>query len=297
MFKFATALAVLALPCLAGEPVELVYKFDAEKPIAFEMVQEMNQNQAMQGMTMETTSVTTSSTRTELLEANEDGSVLIRNTTDRIGFTMSAPGVEMSYDSAEPADQAKLSDPTIASVAGMVGMGVELLIASDGTVLDVPNVAQLQKNVDAMKDPGMRAALEQMMGKESLIALNEMNYKLLPTRAVEVGEQWSRMFDIPLGFGAMTMSFDLTLDEVKKGIASISIDGSMSMTPIEQQGVTVTMNDAQVDGSMRFDIEDGVANFFELSTVTGMVGTMASMPDPIMTMTMTNSVKNTRLDD
>ncbi len=297
MKLYAAAIATLAFTCYAGEPIELEYKFDNDKPIPFEMIQEMNQVQKIQGQVIEVSSRNRSLMNSQLIETNKDGSVLIGNTTESIHFTLSAPGMELDYDSTIPADKSKLSNPTIASVAGMVGIGVQLLISPDGAVLDVPNIDELTKFVDAMEDPAVQATVRPMMEKNTLIALNEMNYRLLPEEPVESGDQWNRVFDVPFEFGIMTTSFDLTLDSVKNGVALISITGSMAMPPISQQSITVTMDETSVNGSMKFNINDGVADFFELTSVSGMIGKMDGMPDPILEMTMTQIVKNTRLDN
>jgi len=297
MLKSVAAVAVLSMPCFASAPVELVYKFATDKPMAIEMVQEMTQDQNVQGQSMQTSSVTTTRVKTKRVKLNEDGSVLINNTTESIKFTMSAPGMDMSYDSTNPADESKLSDPTIASIAGLAGMKVQLLIAGDGTVLDVPNIGELKAKIDAMTDPAAKAGASAMADKSSIIANNEMNYKLMPSEAVEVGDEWSREFIIPFAMGSMTMNFDLTLDAVKSGIASISIDGTMSMAPIENQGVTITMTSALVEGSIKFNIEEGTMDLMDMTTTMEMTGSMAAMPDPILTMTMTQKVKSTRLAD
>jgi len=297
MLKSVAAVAVLSMPCFASAPVDLVYKFASDKPMTVEMVQEMTQDQNVQGQSMQTSSTTTTRMKTKRVKLNEDGSVLIDNTTESIKFTMSAPGMDMSYDSTNPADESKLSDPTIASIAGLAGMKVQLLIAGDGTVLDVPNIGELKAKIDAMTDPAAKAGASAMADKSSIIANNEMNYKLMPNEAVEVGDEWSREFIIPFAMGSMTMNFDLTLDAVKSGIASISIDGTMSMAPIENQGVTITMTNALVEGSIKFNIEEGTMDLMDMTTTMDMTGTMAAMPDPILTMTMTQKVKTTRLAD
>lgn len=297
MFKFAIAIACFVSPCLSGEPVELVYKFDTEKPMSFEMVQEIDQNQVIQGMSIASNTITTTLVTTELVERNKDGSVLIQNTTESVVFAMSAPGIETTYDSTNPADAGKLSDPSIASIAGLVGLRVQLLIASDGTVLDVPNIDDIHAQVRAMEDPAIRAGAEAIMGEDSIIAMNEMNYRLLPTEKVEIGDQWSQSFDLPLGVGNMTMSFDLTLAAVNDGIASISIAGLMTMDPMNEQGVTITMSDSQLIGSMEFNIEAGLPDLFEMTTTTMMVGTMAGMPDPILNLSMTQQTTSTRIND
>ncbi|MEX0876379.1 MAG: DUF6263 family protein [Phycisphaerales bacterium] len=293
----AFALALFALPCLGAEPVELVYLFDADAPVRYVTVQDSTQEQSIQGQNMTSDTSVTTHTTVRLLEANEDGSILLGNTTDRVEFSLNVPGMEVDYDSANPQDRAKLSNPTVASMAGTVGLDIHLLVASDGTILDVPNIGDLQKAVAAMEDPTAQAGAAAVTNKDTVMATQEMQFKLLPQEAVEPGDTWKREFKVPFPFGEMTTSFDLTLDSVEDGIASISITGSMSMPQIVEQQVTMTMSDAKVTGSMRFDIDDGVVDAMNMTTVMNMDGTMQGMPEPILSMTMTQRVKMNRVEE
>lgn len=297
MFKQFTIVALAACACVGAEPVELEFKFDTEKPFRFEMTQETEQTQVTQGQTVSTSNKSTMTQTSRLLEMREDGSVLIENTTDTMQLTISAPGVELTYDSEIESDRSKLSNPAIASAAGMVGMNVQLLIAPDGTIRDVPNVDQLQQRVSEMPDPAVRETVSQMVSEEAIRSMNEMNYKLLPEGPVEVGDEWSRAFNIPLGFGEMTLTMDLTLDSVEDGLASISIDGGITMPDIKDQGVTVRIGNASIDGVLRFNIEDGVQQHMDLTTSMKMNATMDGMGDaPVFTMEMTQGTLINRLD-
>lgn len=295
----AAAVALFALPCLGAEPVHLGYKFEAGAPIRHQMVQEMTQTQSIQGQQMESSSKTTTEMSTELLGTNEDGSVLIGTTTKSVAMTVNAPGMDMSYDSTNPGDKSKVSDPAVASVAGMVGLQIQLHIAPDGTVLDVPNMDAIQSKIDAMTDPAMKAAMDMSMGKDEIMASNEMNYKLLPEKAVEVGDTWKREFKVPMGFGDMTISMDMTLKAVKDGIASIAIDGSISMPQVKEQGMTMNLTGSKLGGTLEFNIDDGVQESYDLNTSMDMSATMDGMEGapPVFSMNMNQHVKLTRLGE
>jgi Family of unknown function (DUF6263) len=289
------AIALTALPCIASEPVVLQYKFNQDAPVRYETAQVMSQNQTIQGQLMESQSTTSGVMTTELLETMKDGSVLIANTTDSMSVSITAPGVDLSYDSTDAKDASKLSDPTISSIAGTVGMQIQLLLGTDGTILDVPNMDSLAKRVEGIEDPTIRSSVSLMLQKESIIAGNEMNYKLLPSGAVETGDIWKREFIVPFAFGSMKTSFDLSLDDVADGIATITFTGSMNMEPITQQGVTIKLGDTEVKGTLMFNIEDGLAESYQLTNVVNMVGTMEGMAEPILTMVMMQDVSNTRI--
>ncbi|MFG0246291.1 MAG: DUF6263 family protein [Phycisphaerales bacterium JB052] len=296
MMKYAAAgLACLTLPAIAAEPVQLQYKFDADAPTYFEMVQDMDQTQVMQGQNISTGTRIASLMKTELVEANDDGSILIATTTEQAKLDINAPGMNMSYDSTLASDKSKLSNPTIASMAGMVGLQVQLLIAPDGTILDVPNVDSIQASIDAMTDPAVKAGISPFADEAAIKAMNEMNFKLLPAEAVEVGDEWHREFVVPFAFGNLTTSFDLTLESVEDGIASITITGSVTMPAVQEQGMTMNLGNADVDGILKFNIEDGVQESYTMTTQMGMNATMEGMASPILTMDMTQKVTMTRV--
>lgn len=298
MIKQFATVALAACACLGGEPVELVFKFDAEKPTRYELVQEMDQAQLIQGQRVNTNNKTTMRQTSRLLEAKDDGSVLIENTTDSIRMSITAPGTQLTYDSEVEADKGKLSDPTIASAAGVVGMGVQLHIAPDGTIIDVPNVEELQRVVREMPDPVVRASVGQLMSEDAIRSMNEMNYKLLPASAVEVGDEWSREFAVPVGFGDMVITLDLTLDSIEDGLAGISIKGSFTMPEIKEQGTTVRVSNAGIVGSLRFDMDQGVHEHLDLTTTMKMETLVNGMGDtPVYTLDMTQNVIMNRLGE
>ncbi len=295
--------AVVALPCVlaSAEPIELVYQFPKDVPVWYEMVQEMDQTQTMLGQTAQVSSSTTQRIRTELVETYEDGTFVIGNTVESIAFSMTGEGLDIEYDSAKPEDEAKLVDPMLASLAALNGIQVQLLLDPTGTVLDVPNLAVLQNHIFEMEDPSMMGMMEMMVQRDTLIATNEMNYKLLPSRPVEIGDHWERVFEIPFELGKITIALDLTLDGVSEEdgdrIAEMSIAGQINMRFNEIEQVTITQKSSSVAGSARFDIADGVFDLLVLDTEYQMEVHVAQDAEPQAVIGLGQKVKMTRVDD
>ncbi len=298
------SVAVVALPCVlvSAEPIELVYQFPEDTPVWYETVQEMDQTQTMLGQTAQVLSSTTQRTQTELIETYEDGTFVIGNTVESIAFSMVGEGLDIEYDSTKPEDQAKLVDPMLASLAALNGIQVQLLLDPTGTILDVPNLPALQNHIFEMEDPSMMAMMEMMVQRDTLIATNEMNYKLLPLKPVEVGDQWQRVFEVPFALGKITMELNLTLEEVstekdEAQIAEISIGGKIDMQFNDIESVTIIQKDSSIAGVARFDVEDGVFDTLLLNTGYQMEVHVAQAIEPQAVIGIGQKVKMTRLED
>jgi len=302
MIKFVAA---VALPCVlaAGEPVHMAYQFGLDEPVHYQMIQEVNQTQSVGGQSSESNSTIKQRSKTELLELRDDGSLIIANTQESIAVSIDGGGITINYNSENPDDQAQLSNPMVASFAAMKGMQVQIQLAPDGTVLDIPNIDELNKLVDAMTDPNIQAGVRPMMQRDTLVALNEANYKLLPQQDVEVGDQWQRSYDIPFAFGKMTMTFDLTLDKVTKvddeRMAQVSLVGQIEIPDMNDENepqISTKITTSSIIGSFTFDLDDGEMDSMNTTMSMAIVSTMAGVPEPF-TITTEQKVRLNRLDD
>lgn len=291
-------LVALTLPAIftAAEPVELQYKFTLERPVHYEMAQNIKQSQTMFGQTGESNTNITQELVTELLSTQDDGSIIIANTLESMVLSLEGPGFSIAYDSKDPADEAKLADPTISSMAAMIGVQIQLHMSPSGSVIDVPNLKSVQEIVDDMEDPGVIAGIQPMLARETIIATNEMNYKLLPTEPVSVGDQWDRSFDIPFDASTMTTNFTITLNSVKNGIAYMNMAGTISMPPLNQDGVTSTIQKAIVTGVLEFNIEEGLTERYSMTNDMTIDARNQGDADPMVIVNMIQEVKMTRLD-
>lgn len=290
-------LIALTLPAIstAAEPVELQYKFRLEEPARYEMAQEIQQTQTMFGQTAESSTVVTQELVSELVKSLDDGSVIIANTLESMALSLEGPGFSVQFDSTKPEDEAMLADPTISSMAAMLGIQVQLHLTPSGSVIDVPNLKDIQRVVDDMEDPNVIAGIQPMLARETIIATNEVNYKLLPTEPVSVGDQWERSFVIPFGVSSMTTDFNLTLKSVKDGIAYINIAGSISMPPLLDGDVITTIQDAVVTGVLEFNIKAGLPERYIMTNDLTMEARNQDDEDPMVTVDMVQEVTMTRL--
>jgi len=300
MIKSILTIAVMSLSALA-KPVDLVYRFDLDTPATFDMIQTMNQSQVSPGMTATTTTVSTNRIVTEHIETRDDGTLVIGNTTKSVVFEMTGAGLDMSYDSENPADVSKLSNPTIASLAALKGIQIQLHLDKTGTILDVPNIDDIHDRVLDMKDPAMLDMMITFTDEDTIIAMNEANYKLLPTKPVEIGDHWNRTFDIPTGDIQITMNFELTLDAITgkrdKRIAEISIDGTMTIDYGEDLADVLTVVESSMSGSAEFNIHDGLFDSLTINTLLKNEMNYSGGELPDMTISVNQSVQNTRVDD
>ncbi len=267
--KLAIASICLFTVNAAAEPVRLEHRFSAEEPVWSEMSQIVQTNQVADGQSTRTTIRNTQRMRTELVERRGDDFV-VENTVEAIRLTMSGPGYSVNYDSEKPARGATATDPIVAGLAAMKGRGVRLLLTPDGRILDIPNFADLKTEVDALPDPAAREGAGRLLRRDVMVAMNELNYKVLPEGPVEPGERWSRSFQIPTELGLIGMDVGLTLDRVVeedgRRIAEISMDGAADLSPAPGLGMEAEVSRSEITGSLRFDVDAGFSVSMEMTT-------------------------------
>lgn len=296
MLSFLVAVSV-SFVSVALEPVELQYKFELEEAVQYELVQNIDQSQSMFGQTNQSNTKIIQGLNTKLVTTKDDGSIIIANTLETMSLSIEGPGFSIAFNSQDPDDQHLLDDPTISSAAALIGVQIQLNVTPDGSVIDVPNLESIQRIVDEMEDPSVAAGIKPMVARETIIATNEMNYKLLPADPVSVGDQWSRSFEIPFGTSSMTTEFTITLERVNDGIAYMNMEGFISMTPIKQDGVITRLEDNRVSGSLEFNIEDGLTERYVMINEMKFDARGQGDADPVLILDMVQEVMMTRVDN
>lgn len=253
-----------------AEAVTLVYRFVEGKPLVFDLTQEMTSTQTAFGETFTVRSRNGNRTRTDLVERKEDGSLIIANTVERVSFWAKDDEEEVSYDSQKPADQEKLDDPAVASIALMKDVRVLLHIGPDGSVRGVPNADELMKKADAMEDPMMAEIARQLWAADSVIAMQEGNLKLLPGKPVRPGDTWNHTIELPFDLGVILMNMTMTLKGVEtkdgRSFADIGIAGSIGSRFEPNSEFMMRLDDSKLAGVVRFEIGAGVIDRMQLDS-------------------------------
>ena len=297
-------LATVAVPCVFAfaEPTELVYHYPKDELVVYEISDTVDQSQTVEGQTMAVKTTTTERVSTELLVQHRDGSFIIGNTLQGVAFSMAGSGMDFAFDSSNPDDERKLTDPMIASMMALRGIEIRFMIDPTGAILDVPNLPAVQNHIFELEDPSLMAMMEMMVQRDTLISGSEMHYKLLPSGPVDINDQWKSSFEIPFELGGLKLVLDLTLDAINEvdghQIAEISISGLLSFAAPDAHAVNVKFEVSEVGGSARFDIDDGLFLSTQINTgykVT--IGLEDAAPKDQVVVSINQQVKTTRLDD
>jgi hypothetical protein len=268
---FTAAPAAPTLPLPAEEPVVLAYRFVEGQPAVFDLTQEMTSTQTAFGETTVVRTRTGNRTRTELVERQDDGSLLIANTIESVRFWAKDEAEEVSFDSENPEDEAKAADAAVASVALMKGVRVVLHLGPDGTVRAVPNADELLAKAGAMEDAMMAEIARQLWTPEAITAMYEGNLKVLPGVPVRPGDTWTHTVELPFDLGVIVMTMNMTLkglqEDAGRSVADIGITGTITSRFGANSDFMMKLDDSRLDGEVRFDIADGVIDRFRLDSV------------------------------
>jgi len=260
-----------------GEPVEIRYKIDQAEPLRYATKDVSRTQSEIMGQTTTSVNEIRTNTRTELIERRDDGTIILQNTIERVAGDMESQGVSVRFDSEdEDFDQLRMN-PVIASLSATLDMRVQLHITPDGEVLGVPNMEEIERSVEGVPDAAVKEGLKATLNEESLIAMNESNYAMLPSGPVEIGDSWERLIELPFGGGqVVTMDLEGTLEDVERPggrrVAVISIDGEMRMESVTN-GVRIKITESEMNGTMRFDIEGGFMRTMTLESEMVFEGT------------------------
>ncbi len=284
----------------AQQPVTLAYRFVEDRPVRFDLSQEMVSTQTAFEETTVVRTRTGNRTRTELVERRDDGSLLIANTIESVRFWARDDTEEVSFDSENPEDEAKTADAAVASVALMKGVRVLLHIGPDGTVRAVPNADELRGRAEAMEDAMMAEIARQLWTPEAITAMNEGNLKLLPATPVRPGDTWAHTVELPFDLGVIVMTMRMTLRGVAEGpdgrmFADIGISGGITSRFEANSEFLMRLDDSRLDGAVRFDIADGVIDRLGLDTVFTLNVFVPEQPEVFASVRFDQKVTQTRV--
>lgn len=250
-------------------PMTLVFLFPDE-PVFYSLEQDMTNRQESDGQSVVITQSITNRLRSERISTSETGAIVLANTTESIRMQMSGPGIELDYDSDAPDEDNDLKNPTVASLAMMNGMQVQLLIQPNGEITEVVNIDEIEDTVYSMEDPDLMMGVAMMLNEETIIAVNEANYRLLPDRPVAVGDSWNHTFETPFPFGKVDMVMELTFEELvergKQWLAQVSIGGSIMLDMGKNEAIRLEHTATELSGSFLFSINEGIVEAMSLRT-------------------------------
>lgn len=286
--KHLAAIAVstltVASSALAGEPIDIKYKWTKGDVVTYRMVQDTTATTTVPGQApMSMTQKFTSTTRMEVQDVAEDGAATVRSITEAVRVESKAPMMgEMVYDSSDP-NAAKPDNPMSAVFDAMIGEGFIMVITPGGEIRSVEGMDKLlDKMADQVGGPMGVEAIKKNMGDEAMRGTMDQAFKMWAREGIEPGESWTGTLQQKLPMvGTMKMDATMTLKEVTQTdglrLARIAHVIKTSFEPDNEgamPGMTMTMEPATSEGETLFDLDRGQLYRMEMSMPMPLTVTM-----------------------
>jgi len=238
-------LSILSVPFAGAEessPEEtakhtLRYKFKAGETLRWQVVQRTLVKTTVSGFTDSAEMVSKSVKVWQVKDVEDDGTAVFENMVESLDMRQKRTGrQEIRYNS----ETDKEPPPEFQTMPESVGVKISTIkLSPSGKVV-------------YRKKEDMKAAAQNEQGEITIP---------FPEEPIAVGKSWSFPHDItvPLNSGTIkTVKTEqkFTLDEVKTGIATISV-ATVILTPINNPVIEAQLIQRQSSGTVRFDIDAG----------------------------------------
>lgn len=277
-------------PALAQE-INLSYRWQAGDKLTYSMTSQSTQDQTAMGQQSKNAATTEQVVSVEVISVDEDGKSTIRHTTESVKVTLSGPGgVEMNYDSEAESNAAAAGNQTIASMAALDGAAIIVVLAPDGSVVDLPEYDQWRQDAMANGTPEQKRFLASAPDKETLRKNLEGTYRALAGKSIAKGEGWTTEMRNEFAAGAyMTFTFENTVADIatRSGDkqADIKTTGSIDLKAPADSPMEFNITEQKLDGASVYSSEKGAIVSSSGSMHMVITGGFPGA-DPMMTLVM-----------
>lgn len=193
----------------------------------------------------------------------DDAAAVVSRTFDTVAVTVEGRTPDpIRYDSADPATEPNADHPLIAPFARMLNKTLRVRLDPEGNVTAVEGNDDLLK---AMLGPLEQSApdLTALLRKTTdptrcAVEQTQAALDLIPNRRIRRGESWSVTVPnaLPLVAGLDT-KLTATLDRLRRGAASISLEGNLTQSDTESTSPVLELRRAAITGQIEFNVERG----------------------------------------
>lgn len=262
-------------PAAYSQTADLSYKWREGSRLVYELnnqvLQESETPFGNTGSEVEVRSVQSLS-----VERVRRGDGTIRATTESVRLTGDlGPGGSISFDSENPRDRRRASDPNIAPFVFLLGKSYTMTLTPAGEVVRLDGYAQhLNELLASQRDPAVAQALQLSMSESIFRANLEQMWRVVPGEEVDVGESWSvRSTQTIPGFGEVIVNLQYTFEGIESmegmDVAIITSEGTATMGAGGMPGVRIRITESSIQGTIAFGIDLGV--ILEMEMDQGMV--------------------------
>jgi len=247
----------MSVPALA-QTADLSYKWREGVTLSYEFKAEMSQDTESPGGTA-SVEISTTTVQTMKVANVTRGDGEIEVTTDSVAMESTMrPGGRTTYDSTNPRDRRKATEPGVAPFVYLVGKAYTMTLNEAGEVANLEDYDRhLRSLLQGMSDPNVQAALSMTMTESAFESQLEQVWHVLPGEEVEVGEMWTtRMTQAMPGMGEIIVEMEFTFKEVDTmeglDVAVIEVEGTARMGRGGMPGVRIDITESQITGTVYF---------------------------------------------
>lgn len=262
--------AAVSAPAMA-QTADLSYKWREGVTLAYEFKSEMTQETESPGYTASMDITTTTIQTMEVTDVTRgDGEIEV--TTDSLELESTIrPGGRTTYDSTNPRDRRRATEPGVAPFAYLVGKTYTMTLNEAGEVANLEGYDRhLRSMLQGMTDPNVQAALSMTMTESAFETQLEQVWHVLPGEEVEVGDTWTtRMAQVMPGMGEIIVEMEFKFAEIDTmeglDVAVIEVKGTARMGRGGVPGVRIDINESEISGTVHFAWDLGLIVESEMS--------------------------------
>lgn len=266
LVAFAALLVTGFAPVASAQPVDLAPTFEVGRVTRYRYSSETNQQFILRGRTQQSGSSSSDTRATLTVESVSPEEAIVSVVFDSAVVEFRGGSLEVMFDSAMPRDKDPDS-PLAAAFRAFLGKPVRCVVSPTGALLRVEGAM----DVAPEQEPARRLAL-QYLSEPNLRWLIDTVYaaKSDPSTAA-VGETWKRTRSEGHPMGTLITDQTFIFDANNAGMAEIAIQGTDRVEKLLGAGAgrgaeNVEHLPADIKGSLRWDLNKGQADRFELIT-------------------------------
>lgn len=246
---------------LGGSAVQaqthLRYKFEQGETLKYVLEQKNDIQMNVQGKDIKMVMGQKVYMTWNVVHVDDKGISTIKQTMDRILFSMDLPQGKVDWDSDSKAEpEGEIAKMMVPAMKAMVGAEFQLKMNEQGKITEfqVP-----EKVTEALKNiPGAGSS---MVSPESFKQMATQGNLVLPKEEVAKGKSWHNKTEAKMPFGIMkvdyTFTYAGTADKGGTELQKITISPTVALEPKDDAPFTLKLKSSKGEGSAYFDNEAG----------------------------------------
>lgn len=260
-------LSVVLAPPAQGQTT-LRWRFEKGQKLHYVMTQEMETSVAVAGRKIDSHLTQTIDMTWNFVELQDDGSARMTQTIDRLQMTVKGPGLEVKFDSKDPATVPPALAPLANLTKALVGQEIGLTMNPRGEVKDVQIP---EKVLESLKAVGPAAG--GLLSEDGIKNLTSQGSLVFPEEALTPGKTWKKGQKISTPqIGTMTIDTTYTFrgpaEGSRDGLEKIDADLALKM----ESSLGIDIKSQDNEASFLFDNKEGVLRSSQVRQVITMGG-------------------------